>query len=70
MTVQTEATIITRFRIEAKGKTKNSVYKALLKTARAIIAMEKKQGKWDITDEAITGTPGNYIGRIVVKLEE
>jgi hypothetical protein len=61
--------MINRFRFEAMGLDKDLLQEQLEATALKMIAaadeINEHRGSWECTDEAITGSPGQYKGRMV-----
>lgn len=64
--------MITRFRLEGKGKSKPVLIDELgIAASRVIKAIGQEAGHWECTDDVISGDEKRgYQGRMVLKLEE
>lgn len=65
--------MITRFRIEASGQTRDEVLESLRHATNQLLVLSVKAGtkldQWEVTQEVISLEAGVYNGRVVMKLK-
>jgi hypothetical protein len=71
--------MITRFRVEAEGETRDAVLESLRSASNQLLVLSVKNGgkldQWEVTQELVeTQPPGiftqRYKGRLVMKLKD
>lgn len=59
--------MITRFKLEADGQTREEVVAKLVEAAEEIFQLEGTNIHWECTQDVVAGKAGKYAGRVIWK---